>query len=311
MEYFTWVLVLIVVGTAEVAPKPAEPIAVPDMVIKPVRRVDVPAREAGVLSTVHAREGLTVAEGDLLAKIEDTEAIIAADLAKIGVQVARIQADNDVNSRFARKSVDVSKAELARSEDSNKRYPTSIADSEMDRLRLVVQKDELQVEQADEEHTVAGFTLQAREREHDLARDKVERHRITSPISGIVVDVQRRGGEWVEPGETIATIVRVNRLRAEGFLSVKHASRLTQGQRVQVMVVLSDEPVTPFRGEIVFLDPEVDPVNGQVRIWAEIENDDLRLRPGMRASMTIQPALPKKSRADGASDVGAGDGRKP
>ena len=311
MPYLTCVLVLVVVGTAEVAPTPAEPIAVSDMVIKPVRRVNVPAREAGVLSTVHAREGLTVVKGDLLAKIEDTEARVTADLANIGVQVARIRAKNDVNARFAKKSVEVSQAELARSEDSNKRFPTSIADSEMDRLRLVVQKGKLQVEQADEEQTIAGFTLQAKERELELARDNLERHRITSPISGVVVDVKRCDGEWVEPGETIATIVRVDRLRAEGFLALKHASRVNQGQRVQVTVELPGAPMSLCRGEIVFLDPEVDPVNGQVRIWAEIENEDLRLRPGMRASMTIQPVPPDESRASRASDAEAGDGRTP
>ncbi len=307
----SWVFVLMVVGATEAGSKPAESIAVLDMVIKPVRRVDVPARESGVLSTVEAREGLTVAEGDLLAKIEDTEARTAAELASIAVQVARIQANNDVNTRFARKSVEVSKAELARSETSNKRFPTSVADSEMDRLRLVVQKGELEVEQADEEHTVAGFTLQSKEREHELACDKVARHGITSPVSGIVVDVKRRSGEWVEPGETVATVVRVDRLRAEGFLSVEHASQVIQGQRVQVVVDLPGAPVTPFRGEIVFLDPEVDPVNGQVRIWAEIENEDLRLRPGMRASVTIRPAPPDKRGPASVIDAGANDGRTP
>jgi macrolide-specific efflux system membrane fusion protein len=41
-------------------------------------------------------------------------------------------------------------------------------------------------------------------------------------------------------------------------------------------------------GRVIFLDPELDPVNTQIRIWVEIENKALQLRPGMRGKMTIE-----------------------
>jgi multidrug efflux pump subunit AcrA (membrane-fusion protein) len=68
---------------------------------------------------------------------------------------------------------------------------------------------------------------------------------------------------------------------------------------VRLSVDLPDAPGTVFPGKIVFLDPEIDPVNAQVRIWAEVENTGLQLRPGMRASMKLDefsrlPARPAK-----------------
>ena len=42
-------------------------------------------------------------------------------------------------------------------------------------------------------------------------------------------------------------------------------------------------------GQIVFISPEIDPLNSQVRFWAEIENAELKLRPGMTATLTIEP----------------------
>jgi macrolide-specific efflux system membrane fusion protein len=42
-----------------------------------------------------------------------------------------------------------------------------------------------------------------------------------------------------------------------------------------------------FAGKIVFVSPEVDPITGQVRIWAEIDNRDGRLRPGQPARMAV------------------------
>ena len=42
-------------------------------------------------------------------------------------------------------------------------------------------------------------------------------------------------------------------------------------------------------GEIVFVSPDIDPLNTQVRVWAEVENTELKLRPGMQANLTVEP----------------------
>jgi macrolide-specific efflux system membrane fusion protein len=38
----------------------------------------------------------------------------------------------------------------------------------------------------------------------------------------------------------------------------------------------------------VFVSPEVDPITGQVRVWAEIDNREARLRPGQPARMSVK-----------------------
>jgi hypothetical protein len=44
-----------------------------------------------------------------------------------------------------------------------------------------------------------------------------------------------------------------------------------------------------FPGKLVFISPEVNEVNGeQVEIWAEVENKNLTLRPGMHGTLVIQ-----------------------
>ena len=48
-------------------------------------------------------------------------------------------------------------------------------------------------------------------------------------------------------------------------------------------------PVT-FEGRITFVDPEINPVSGQYRIWAELPNPDGRLRPGHRITLQLAPA---------------------
>jgi macrolide-specific efflux system membrane fusion protein len=273
--------------TASGGAEPAETIQIPSALVRVIKQVDVPAREAGVLASIHVREGQLVHEGDPLAQIADTEACIALERAGIEVEMAKSAVKNDVDIRFARKSVEVAKAELQRSEESIKKYPKSVSDSEMDRLRLVVQRSELEVEQAEYESEIAEFTRQIKENEYRAAREKVARRKINAPIGGMVVDVQRFQGEWVEPGDTVVRLLRLDRLRVEGFVDAQHVCGALEGAPVRLALDLPDEPGAEFPGRIVFVSPEIDPVNGQIRVWAEIENHQLKLRPGMRATLSI------------------------
>ena len=43
-----------------------------------------------------------------------------------------------------------------------------------------------------------------------------------------------------------------------------------------------------LEGKISFVSDEVDPVNQQVRVWAEIDNSRLELRPGDRGRLSIE-----------------------
>jgi multidrug efflux pump subunit AcrA (membrane-fusion protein) len=281
------VLAFTIVSAGGNSDPPPGRIEVSSMLIRTVEQVDVPARETGVLAAVNATEGQIVAGDALLAQIDDTEARIAAERAKIELTIAQRNAQNDVSVRFAKKSLEVAKAELRRCQVSVKRYSKSISDSEMDRLQLLVAKSEVEVEQAEHEFAVAAFTQQIKLNESQAAQEKLNRHRITAPIGGVVVEVYRHRGEWVKPGETVLRILRLDRVRAEGFLKSPDVSPDLQGREITLTVDLPNAPGREFPGKIVFLDPQIDPLNAQVRIWAEVPNQELRLRPGMRAKMTI------------------------
>jgi macrolide-specific efflux system membrane fusion protein len=278
---------------ASAAAQASKEMEIPSALVKLTKQVDVAAREAGVLAEVHVREGELVEQGDCVAQIVDTEARTAAERAEIELAIAAKNAENDVNVRFAEKSVEVARAELRRSTQSVQKYPKSISESEMDRLRLVVQRAELEVEQAEHEFEIAAFTQRIKENECRAAREKVERHRIVAPLGGVVVQVSRHAGEWVEPGETVVRILRLDRLRAEGFLDARCVAGDVEDWRATLTCDLPGEPGAKLPGEVVFVSPEIDPVNSQVSVWVEVDNEDLRLRPGMRAKMTIVVPAPK------------------
>ena len=279
---------LLAVGAARVA---AAELPAAEVLVRLIDEVDVPARVPGVVRKVAVREGQAVAEGSVVACIDDAEARFARRQAELELQLARDQAKNDVRVRYATKSLEVARAELARAVESEKKYRKSVSQSELEELRLAAERARLEIEQAEWEMEVASASCQVKANDLAAARWQLERHQIVAPLAGVIAQIYRKPGEWVVPGDKVVRIVRVDRLRAEGFLPARDADGSLVGRRVSLSVQLQKDARTTFTGQIVFISSEVDPVNGQVRVWAEVDNRQGKLRPGLRGVLTIlEPA---------------------
>ena len=85
-------------------------------------------------------------------------------------------------------------------------------------------------------------------------------------------------------------LVAVDRLRAEGFAPANIIASVPVGSRVK-FALSRDGEAPPFDGAIEgtlkFISPEIDPVTGQVRIWAEIDNSAGKLRPGLQGQLLL------------------------
>ena len=263
-----------------------EPLEVESVVLRLLAEAEVPAQEAGVVTTVAVREGQRVKQGELLAQIDDQVARLAEQAAARQYEVAHAKATNDVRRRYAEKALEVSEAELRRSTESIERFAKSVSDSQLDVERLTVQKNRLEAEQAQHETEIATLEMNAKKNELQAAQAQVTRLKIVAPFDGVIVQVYVRRGEWVEPGQQALRIVNIDQLKAEGFVPAEMATAKLVGVPVQLVVGEADKAES-FVGNIVFVSPEVDPITRQVRVWAEIDNRDGRLRPGLPAQMKV------------------------
>ena len=265
----------------------AEDVHVKSALITLQEHADISALEAGPLTHREISEGTTVEEGTVLGKIDDREARVVLDRAKLEFQMAEMLAENNIKVRFATKSQEVAQAELKRSLESVEKFPKSVSQTELDRLRLLAEKASLEIEQAKLDLDQAMLNRQVKRNELDRAALLLEKRLIKAPFPGVVVQWKKQRGEWVEPGTPIVRVIRLNRLRAEAFVSSRLLPEGSAGASVTLNAQLSGKPDVRFPGKLVFIDPEIDPVNDQVRILAEIENTSLALRPGQSATLTI------------------------
>lgn len=249
--------------------------------------VDVPAPDAGLLRDVTVREGSTVSADQVIATVDPREHRFAADLIRHDLRLARRESQSDIRVRLAAKEHSVAVAELARAESVNAALPNTVSEKEIDRLRLAAERTDLAIENTRFEQELLGLKIARIEADLRLAEHRVDRLAVAAPIGGVVAEMHRHAGEWVDRGEKVARVARVDRLRVEGYVDVRDALDGLVGRPVTIEASLPDGVVGRSAGTVVFVSPEAEPINAQVRFWAEIDNRDLRLRPGLTATVVI------------------------
>jgi multidrug efflux pump subunit AcrA (membrane-fusion protein) len=299
-------------AAAASAQSPKE-ITLDSVVLRPIVEAETPARQVGVLDRIVVAEGATVAAGDVLAALDDRTAKLAVQKAELERDQAQAKVENDLRIQYADKALDVARAEMQRSIESNGQFANSISQSQLDVERLTVEKLELERKQAQRDMESDRFDLQLKETALAAAQLELELHSVRAPFAGVVALVRGRVGEWVQPGAPVLRLVAVDVLRAEGFapasavdgLAVGATVRFTPGNEAErdpaerrggekraATTPLEDSgraTPTEFVGKVGFISPETDPVTHQIRLWAEIDNHDHRLRPGQQGQLHISP----------------------
>lgn len=255
--------------------------------------VMVPSRTAGTLLTVAAREGQIVERGQVLAELDATLARGDYQASLHEVSVYQLQRENDVDVRLSQKTRDVSQRELQRSLRANDLYSQAVSATELERLQMLVDQAELSEEKARSDLEIANAHFELKRTLATSNKDRLEMHRIVSPIRGMVVARKATVGEWLDVGQAFARVIQLDVLRVEANVDgTKHGDELL-GREVSFRTLYGNEN-RDYIGKIIFVSPEIDPVDGMIRIWADVENEAQTLKPGMRGTLRLPTNGPKK-----------------
>jgi macrolide-specific efflux system membrane fusion protein len=274
----------------QVATANAAPIVAESALIRVIDQISIPARVPGVLATVEVDEGALVKQGDLLAKVDDAEEELIYQRAVIEYELAQSQAANDVAIRAAQKAMEFARQEYQRLNRASEGIPGSVSKSELEESRVNAEQAELELEKAEHEHNLEMLNERLKLTEQSVAHHNKKIHEILAPLNGMVVEVMRRPGEWVEPGEDVLRVIRIDRLRAEGLVPFEAVTPELVGSPAEITVAIPGRDDLFASGHVVFVNPELNPVNGRVRVRAEFDNPQGLLMPGMRAKLVIHPA---------------------
>ena len=137
------------------------------------------------------------------------------------------------------------------------------------------------VSQSDFDEAQANFeAAQARVNEQRALLDKKV---ITAPFAGVLGLRQVDQGEFLAVGTPIVEINMLDPIYVDFTIAERDLSRITVGDRVSVDVAAFPEDV--FQGQVSALDSSISPQSRTVQVRASLNNPEVRLQPGMFASV--------------------------
>ncbi|MDR0994074.1 MAG: efflux RND transporter periplasmic adaptor subunit [Verrucomicrobiota bacterium] len=235
-----------------------------------VRTVDVGSEVSGTIMELMADYNSIVTNGQVLAKLDDST-----------YQRQLQQGEAEVES--ARASLKLAQANFNRAQ-------------ELLDLELLSQSD---YDQAEASLAQAQATLRMREASLDKVRVDLEKTTIYSPMDGVVIS------RAVDVGQTVAASLNaptlfllaqdLRRMRIEAEISEADVGGVEEGQAVSFTVdAYADLTFTGVVSQVRFEPVTVQNVVNYIAI-VDVQNADLKLRPGMTANASVVTARREKA----------------
>ncbi len=143
-------------------------------------------------------------------------------------------------------------------------------------------KDKL-IAQADFDKARAAFGVdQARVAS---ARTALSKMTLRAPFSGQIGLREVSVGEFVNVGQDLVTLVRLDPIEVDFSVPESTLAQLRNGQNVSITV--DAFPNDHFGGVVTAIDPVIDPSSRSAKLRAQIANPDGRLRPGQFAQLQL------------------------
>ncbi len=239
---------------------------------EPAARIEVAAREPGIVAKVHVKPGDKVDAGDLLAELDKTIA-----LAEVGGARVTAQAEGRIAAAEARKE----HAERRMTEFEKLEKSRAVRPMEVLAARAEFQIAEAELLIAQEDRQVAALAL-------ERAQSRLSLLDIRAPFSGLVETVHREVSELVGSGgdARIVTLLILDTLFSDLFLPAECFDNVSEGDPVEVFLPRHQLTV-PAR--VRDLGAEVDAPTGMRRLGLKIQNPDYEMLAGERLVFKLPP----------------------
>jgi RND family efflux transporter MFP subunit len=246
--------------------------------ITPRRRATVAAKITARVVEVYVDEGMVVTEGQLLAKLDDSDA-------QRRLQAARAQRDATA-ALIASLKINLVNAEKELGRNEGLAADGFASAQALDQARTAAESLKAQVAAAEEQVRAADAQIA-------MARQDVDNCIVRAPFGGVVVSKDAQRGEMVSPisaggGFTrtgIATIVDMDSIEIEVDVNESYIARVVPGQRVEA--VLDAYPDWRIPASVRTVIPTADRQKATVKVRISFDKLDPRILPDMGVKVSF------------------------
>lgn len=246
------------------------------------REATVSSKVTGKVSEVLVEEGLRVEAGQVLARLDTSNAEASLKLAQAQVDSAHKAVEE------TQASLELSEREFLRSKQLSDKAVVSA--SEYDKAEADVKTLRARLQRQTAEIAVAERTLAVYQQQLD---DMV----IRAPFDGIVTSKNAQPGEMISPMSSggftrtgICTMVDMNSLEIEVDVNENYISRVEPGQPVDA--VLDSEPDWHIPARVIAIIPTADRQKATIKVRIAFAKLDPRILPDMSVKVAFQSPQP-------------------
>lgn len=249
-----------------------------DCIIVPHSTAKLGAAARGIIRTITVDRGDRIKQGEVLARLEDSEERSLEHL-------ARIQVDDETSITLAEKRIEVAESQAKRLTQLSDKSLIAKGDAESAELEAATAR--LQLKRAKVERELAQERLRG-------AQAAIERKTVRAPFDGVVVRRVLSPGELYNEQDPILVIARTDPLYVETYLPAANLPDLRWGIAAQV----TPETGQRFSAKVTVIDTVLDSATGTFGVRLEVPNSDHAIRAGQRCRLsfnTVQSGAPAKN----------------
>jgi multidrug efflux system membrane fusion protein len=238
--------------------------------LEAIEQVQIRPRVSGFITAINFKPGSQVKKGETLFVIDPRPYQAEANRAEAAAGSARAKAD-------------LAKVELVRAEKLL--ADKAIAQREYDALSSSLKQ--------------LDADARAAQAQYESAKLNLSYTQVTSPINGRVSKAEITLGNLVDASAVLTSVVSLDQIYAsfdgdeDTYLRVGAAAH--QGKPATVKIGLANETGFPHEGKLEFVDNQLDPRSGSVRMRATFANTDGALVPGLFARVQLAGSTGAKS----------------
>ena len=244
------------------------------------------------LNSADLRSELTHMKEQLLAAEQERKIALAGgspeeiaqlenDLAKTNVEIARLRREHESLERLYAKQA-ATRQEL----DQNK---LALERAEADKV-LIEQKKKGMRERLTQQDERAVLRAEEARNAIRVLEEKVRSAQVAAPVSGILYAFPARMASFVRPGDVLAELADLKRVRVRAFVDEPELGPLTEGQPIEV--TWDAAPDRSWSGQVEQLPKAVvSRGNRSVgEVLCSVSNEDLKLLPNTNVNVRIRTA---------------------
>jgi len=276
--------------------------------VEPLDWISVTAERAGVVEKVRAERGQRAGRGDVLVEVDAAAA--RTELSAAEARVSQVKAElsmlasggrastlAELDGELARARIELEEARKEKSvqdrllaRQASTRQESEGAATRLSLAEALVQSLEKRRSSLAGAADMAAAEARLREAEAGLesARLSFERAVLRSPIAGIVYDLTLRPGAYLNPGDLVARVGRIDKVRVRVYVDEPELGRVGRG--MPVTITWDGLAGRRWQGEVESLPAEITTLGTRQvgEVTCVIENPSGELLPGANVNAEIR-----------------------